>query len=233
MTQSLPPLSLNRNARIDVRRIGEEQQPVFVVDEAFNGCEDLVEFAAQSAFVTPTAGSYYPGLNAHLPANYLSTLLPALERPLTEIFDALPGRLGRSYGFFGLTNLSPAQMAVRQSLPHTDSANARSFATVHFLSASFGGTAFYRHKATGFEVVSNVRANAFQTVRSREINSHDGQPRETLSDLYEEIAHVEPVFNRLILYRATQLHAMRLENTDALNTNPKSGRLTANTFLNT
>ena len=233
MTQSLPPLSLNRNARIDVRRIGEEQQPVFVVDEAFNGCEDLVEFAAQSAFVTPTAGSYYPGLNAHLPSNYLSTLLPALERPLTEIFDALPGRLGRAYGFFGLTNLSPAQMAVRQSLPHTDSANARSFATVHFLSASFGGTAFFRHKATGFEVVSNVRANEFQTVRTREINSHDGRPRETLSDLYEEIAHVEPAFNRLILYRATQLHAMRLENAEALNTNPKSGRLTANTFLNT
>jgi hypothetical protein len=233
MALSPPPLFLKRNARIEVRRIGKEQQPVFIVDEAFDGCEDLMKFAAQSAFVTPAAGSYYPGLNAHLPTNYLPLLLAALERPLTEIFDAIPGRLGHAYGFFGLTNLSPAQMVVRQGLPHTDSANARSFATVHYLNADFGGTAFYRHRATGFEVVSNIRAHEFKTVRTQEIKRHDGQPRETLNALYEEIAHVEPAFNRLIVYRATQLHAMRLENTDALNNSPATGRLTANTFLNT
>lgn len=229
MTETLPKLSLNRDARIQVWRIGKEKQPVFVVDDAFEGIDELVEFAARSHFVMPEENSYYPGLNAQLPSNYLPTLLPALQRPLVDVFNAAPISQNRCFGFFGLSNLPPADMRIRQALPHTDSANVGSFATVHFLSTAFGGTAFYRHRTTGFEVVSNVRSHEFNTVRSHEI---EGPERPPLDALYEEIAYAEPVFNRLILYRATQLHSARMENVDRLSSDPRTGRLTVNTFLN-
>lgn len=229
---SLPRLSLNRDARIEVWRIGEEKQPVFVVDNALLGADELLAYAAALPFGPPADNSLYPGLNAHLPANYIPTLLPALQRPLTQLFGMIKPPQ-RQFGFFGLTTRPPQAMATRQALPHTDSANLHSFATVHFLNGLFGGTAFYRHKATGCETVTPTRSNLFNAKRSREIEEAGDGADGLLERYYEEIAYAEPMFNRLILYRATQLHSARLENATALSHHPRTGRLTANTFYNT
>jgi hypothetical protein len=49
---------------------------------------------------------------------------------------------------------------------------------------------------------------------------------------YEQIEMIEAVFNRLIVYRATSLHAGIL-GTTRLGRNPEDGRLTANSFIET
>jgi len=234
MTNALPPVTLNRDAHIEVWKIGREEQPVFIVDNALVEPEALVEFARQASFVTPAPGSYYPGLNALLPDNYLPTILAALQRPMVELYGMVSNMQPPAFGFFGLATLAPEAMALRQALPHTDTHRANSLACVHFLGGlQFGGTAFYRHKATGFEVLTPIRSHPFTQTRTRELAERDGQSPATLHDLYEQTAYVEPVFNRMILYRAAALHSAKLENTADLSDDPRFGRLTANLFINT
>lgn len=234
MTTALPPVTLNRDAHIEMWKIGHEEQPVFIVDDALVEPEALVEFAQASGFVSPAEGSYYPGLNALLPANYLPTILAALQRPMIELYDMGAYMPPPAFGFFGLATLPPETMAVRQALPHTDTHRANSLACVHFLGGvQFGGTAFYRHKATGFEVLTPIRSHPFTQTRTKELAEREGQPPAALHDLYEETAYIESKFNRLILYRAASLHSAKLENTTGLSNDPRTGRLTANLFINT
>lgn len=234
MTQGLPNLALNRKARIEVTRIGQERQPVIIVDDALEGADALCAYAETADFHSPPEGAFYPGRMAHLPGNYLPVLLNALRPTLTQVFGMPHGALRHSHGFFGLTTQSSADMTPRQAIPHTDSGNLHSFATVHYLRGDFGGTAFFRHKATGFEAISNVESHPFGKLRLQEIADRDGQATDTLiTELYEEIFCVEPVFNRLVVYRANQLHSARVENAAQLTDDARTGRLTANTFHNT
>jgi hypothetical protein len=234
-TTALPNLSLNRGAQIQVWKIGQEQQPVFVIDNALTDAQPLIDFACEQVpFLPPAEGSYYPGLNAQLPDSYLDLLTAGLQRPLVNLFGMPAGRPLPYFGYYGLTTLPPTQMGLRQALPHTDTSRLHAYAVVHYLSRNpLGGTAFYRHRATGFEYLNPVRVAAFEQARNAEVTASQSQPDTALSDLYEEIAYVEPVFNRLILYHASQLHSARLENSRQLTDDPRTGRLTANLFINT
>ncbi len=228
-------ISLNSEARIDIKRIGNEGSAVFIVDNALSHPEVLVEYAMTVAeFGAPPENSRYPGLVATLPDAYRDTVLGALRAPMVELFNMNPDFRFASYGFFGLATVPHERMAARQAAPHIDSHKMASFASVHYLSgAQFGGTSFYRHKATGFEVITPIRSDKFRHVRQEELAQRDGQPVAAVEAFYEEIAYVEPVFNRLVFYRAGQLHCARMTNETGLTSDPRNGRLTANLFANT
>ncbi|MBW8880098.1 MAG: hypothetical protein JF615_01370 [Asticcacaulis sp.] len=230
----LPGLALNPKARIEVRRIGREQQPVFIVDQALVDADAMVEFAcSDGAFAPPAPGSLYPGRIAQLPSNYLPDILSALRRPLQSVFGYAPGPSLPAFGFYGLTTLPPAAMEPEQVIPHADAIHPHAYATVHFLRAcDYGGTAFFRHRATGLEVVTPANVEACNRTRTAELEAHAGRPYAELQALYEEIAYIEPVFNRLILYRASQLHSAKLTDAGTLPDDPRTGRLTANLFFN-
>ena len=49
--------------------------------------------------------------------------------------------------------------------------------------------------------------------------------------LFERIASVEGVFNRLVVYRRNSLHCGRIDNGRALPTDPLQGRLSINAFI--
>jgi hypothetical protein len=231
---TLPAISLNREAHIDIWKIGAENQPIFVVDNALADPSVLIDYALHNAnFDAPPQKSFYPGVVALVPDIYRDNVLAALFRPMVGVFGMIPSTRGKSYGFFGLTTLNHSDMSPRQRAPHVDSSRMNSFATVHYLSeSSFGGTAFYRHKATGLEVVTPATNDRFNRTRQQELDAEDGTPLD-LADIYEEIAYIEPKFNRLILYRAGQLHSARLDQGAALTDDPRTGRLTANLFFNT
>jgi hypothetical protein len=231
----IPGLVLNPNAKIDVWKIGHEQQPVFIVDQALIDAEAMVEFACASAtFGPPPLTSSYPGLIAQLPGNYRPNILAALRRPLEGLFGDTPGPRVTSYGFYGLATVPHAAMTPVQLIPHVDAVRMHAYATIHFLSAAhYGGTAFYRHSATGLEVITPAKGQVGYQIRATELEAHEGRPQSELQALYEEIAYIEPVFNRLILYRASQLHSARMAGVDTLPDDPRTGRLTANLFVNT
>ena len=229
----LPDLALNLKARIEVLKIGHAQQPVFIVDQALVDADAMVEFASTRATFGPPPTSYYPGLVAALPVNYMPDILTALRRPMERVFgNAIPPF--SQFGFYGLATIPHSAMSPGQLIPHADAVHPHAFATVHFLSRTdLGGTAFYRHKATGLEVVTPSQGEASYRIRQAELEAHQDRPQAELQALYEEIAYIEPVFNRLILYRASQLHSAKMTGVDVLPPDPRTGRLTANLFVNT
>ncbi|HWU49060.1 MAG TPA: DUF6445 family protein [Asticcacaulis sp.] len=225
------PLRLTLNPRPDLHIIslGQEGQSALVADNVLTDPDRLRDAAIRAPFAAPPPTSLYPGMTAPLPDGYLPLLLSVLRRPMTDIFGMRQVRSFRTYGFLGLATLARDQMAPAQAAPHTDTHRLDSFASVHYLSPmQAGGTAFYRHRATGFELITPTRNDKFRRLRGQELAA--GLDSKTA---YEEIAYVEPRFNRLVLYRAGQLHSARLNTEAGLSHDPALGRLTANLFFNT
>lgn len=228
-----PPFDLNLTPHIEVWTL-DGGQPVFVVDDALKDPETFVDYAASQPFQAPPANSRYPGLVARIPDSYRNLVLEVLRRPMVQVFGMPADLRPPSFGFFGLATVPSSQMAPAQIAPHTDAHRANSFATVHYLcNDSFGGTAFYRHKVTGLEVITPLLSDKFSRARRQELAGCEGQSPKAIRDLYEEIGYVEAKFNRLILYRSGLLHSARMGDSEVLSADPRMGRLTANLFFNT
>ncbi len=234
MTAALPEPDFNPNASVEFLSVGADQEPVVVIDNVLLNPDVMIEYAAQASFGLPPETSRYPGLVAPLPDSYRIQISELLRRPMTGTFGVHPSFRPANYGFFGLATTLPKDMLAAQTAPHIDSHRLNSFATVHYLSRNpFGGTAFFRHKATGYEVVTPIRSDGYRRKRRQELDEYKDRPLADILDLYEEIAYVEATFNRLVFYRANLFHSARMENNSNLSDDPRKGRLTANMFLNT
>jgi len=233
MTIFMPDLSFNPQADITVRRLGNEEQPVLVIDNALSHPEHMVEIARRVPFRSP-ARSMYPGLNAPLPPIYFRDLLAFVRPRLSAVFGIPPEMKLNAHGFFALATRSPEDLQAIQKIPHQDAADPMRLGMVHyFCRGRQGGTAFFRHTATGFEAIDAARREVFAPVALKELEEikagltrHVG--RETPN--YEMTGFAEAVFNRLIVYRANLLHSGLLEES-SLSDDPETGRLTANSFV--
>jgi hypothetical protein len=230
-------LDLNTSARLEVRRIGREQQPVVIIDGVFTNPEALVEAARAAAFTRPQH-TRYPGLNAPLPDAYMTTLVPALRHLMTKVFD-IPEKLRLTqFGFFALATLPPEALEPVQKIPHQDTPEHQRLASVHYLcppaaSGCKAGTGFFRHRSTGYEAVTpDQRAHYVATV-SAELEAGGAQLTRHVSEdtpYFELIDWVPAAFNRLVLYRSNALHSALIDGV-ALSDDPATGRLTANLFI--
>jgi len=227
---ALPALELNPRPVFERLTIGNDNV-VLVVDDALLNPEILVTYAERALFGPPPPKSFYPGLVTSLPSEYLQLMLREMRQTMAQLFGMNPSSPAPTYGFFGLATVATGDFTPAQRAPHTDSFRLNSFASVHYLShKAFGGTAFYRHKATGCELVTPIRSEKYMRTRRQELAE---QPASPIEALYDEIGYVEAKFNRLLFYRAGQLHRSRLNSNAPLTTDPKTGRLTANLFFNT
>ncbi len=233
MTVFMPDLSFSPDAAVSIRRVGHEGQPVLVIDGAMAEPGNMVEIARRIPF-RPPARSLYPGLTAPLPPPYFRELLRAVRPLLSNAFGIGPEVELTAHGFFALATLPPEALHPMQKIPHQDAADPLRLGMVHyFCRGPQGGTAFFRHAATGFETVDAVRREVFAPVAIEELQSQDAlaMPHvgpETRN--YEMTGQAEAVFNRLIIYRANLLHGGLLENS-RLSADPDTGRLTANVFV--
>src|SRR5690606_30237390 len=131
--------------------------PLLVIDQAVADPDRLVRKAARGHF-TPQ-GAMFPGLRIRAPLSY-EVFLERLLRPLLAEHFGLPeqGRFGFPMCHYSLVTLPPERLSFLQRVPHVDSVQANGLATVHYLfRGDWGGTAFYRHRATGYECVDEAR----------------------------------------------------------------------------
>lgn len=230
---SLPDMTFNPRAHIDTRRIGNDGMPVLVIDDVLLHPEQMVDYAiAQGNFAPPPGESYYPGINGTLPPHYGPALVTALRPAMEGLFHISRQERLEYEGFFGLSTLTAGQLAPLQTIPHFDSNNPRRLAMVHyFCRPPFQGTAFYRHKATGFESINGSRVDQYRSLVMVEL---EAAPRDDFifddTDHYSRIDYVEARFNRLVLYSTTMLHSGILGGAP-LTADPATGRLTANSFV--
>lgn len=220
---------------VEVLRVGAEQHPVLLIDGLLTGAEGLVDFAADTAVLAPvkSAANFYPGVRAPAPGGYVRALIKALRPHLAQVFGAPVDGQAHVTSALSMATLPARAANLAQRLPHIDTTQPSQLAILHYLCGpEHGGTAFYRHRATGFEAIGPDRGPAYFAALRDEIAGEDG-PGDYIvgsGDLFEQTAAVTPVFNRVIVYASNLLHAGVLPDRP-LSLDPRLGRLTANTFF--
>lgn len=216
---------------IVARRIGLEQQPIVVID-GFHPDPHRLCMAAQS---TPfeTALSHYPGIRATLPADYFAQVRVPLVSALHKAFGH-DGVIDLVDASFSIVTTPPAELTIEQRLPHVDAIQPNRIALVHYLSHDDrDGTAFFRHRATGFETIDEQRSAAYFAMLNGELR-RTPPPQAYVDDsnpLFERIAGFEARYNRAIIYRSANLHSGAIRSGAMLDASPATGRLTVTAFL--
>lgn len=237
MTEAAYDFALNGSVRVARELIGREAEPLLILDGVMRQAESLVDYAAREVGFAPawTASGGFPGLRAPAPLNYVGALVRALSPVVEQTFDLGRVKLARAECNFSLVTLRPEELKPLQRIPHADTADPLQFAILHYLCGPrFGGTAFYRHRATGFETLRPERLAAFEAVRDRELADSAAEAAYIVGDTphYERIAAADARFDRVIVYRSRTLHSGLIATDAPLSADPRSGRLTANIFVN-
>lgn len=233
MSDSEIELRLNPEMSVQKYNIGEEKAPLLIFDNVVEDPQQLIDAAAQSKFLP--LGRFFPGVRAPAPLAYqqflLTHFLPLLDG---HFFSGAP-QLKFLMCHYSLVITHPSQLSMVQRIPHFDSVEGNGLASVHYLfKEDLGGTAFYRHRKTGFESVDESRTE--QYFRSLE-DENDGPnmpgPEYINGDtaLYEQIINVDAVFNRLIIYRRNSLHSGSIKQDFSPGPDLLAGRLSINTFI--
>jgi len=226
-------LALHPDIHVQRLSLGQEGAPLLLIDQLVADPERLVRKAARSQFAPQ--GAMFPGIRARAPLSY-EHFLEQLIRPLVvDFFGLRPGRFAFPMCHYSLVTQAPEKLGFLQRIPHIDSATAQGLATVHYLfRGDWGGTAFYRHRQTGYEYVDESRREAYFSCLERESRGADAPGPGYIGEdtpLFERIGKVDGVFNRIVVYRRNSLHSGTIDNRNVPPPDPLDGRLSINSFI--
>ena len=229
--------TLREQLDLSLHKMGHEQEPLLMVEGILRDPAELIDYAATQVAFTPAWGPNggYPGLRAPAPLNYVNQLVRALDPKIRRAFGLGDVRLARAECNFSMVVQRPDELTPLQRIPHVDTLDPLQFALLHYLcDETMGGTAFYRHAATGFETLSPDRWPQYEAVRAREVAGLADPSAYIRGDTrdYRQTAAFEARFDRVILYRSRTLHSGQIPRDFAFSDDPRKGRLTANIFVN-
>lgn len=216
---------------IVARRIGVERQPIAIVDHFHPDPDGLRDVAATARF--EPARRRYPGVRAALPDDYFQAVRPALSGVLAHVFGHRGG-IALLDASFSIVTTPPDRLSIEQRLPHFDAVDPARIALVHYLAiGESGGTAFYRHRATGFETVDGGRAAPYLDAVNAELAETPPPPAyiDGSTDRFERVSAVDARYNRAVIYRSALLHSGAIPPGAVLSADPAEGRLTVTAFL--
>ena len=224
--------------KAQLQRIGTSQSPVAIIDEFSGTVEDIARIADALAPFPPSKGNFYPGVRrmiGEVDRDAYSYVFEACER-------AAPF-LGGAFGLeafdldeasFSVVATPPHKLQPIQRAPHFDSTDQNVFALLHYLRVPSGsGTAFFRHRSTGIERITQQNLDRFVEVADRELaNAGRRSGYFTGSDeIFEQIGSVDAVPDRLVMYHGSLLHSGIIPAGMKFTVDPRAGRLTANLFV--
>jgi hypothetical protein len=215
---------------VSVTEVGRERSPVICVDDFSVDPAALVALAAEADFID--VGSRYPGVRAPAPQAYVEAVLAALAPCIERTYGAPPAS-ELDLCAYSMVTTAPARLRPIQRIPHFDGPDPGRFAFLHYLCAPHqGGTSFYRHRATGLEIVTPERVQEYRDRVVAEIESEGSTPEYVADDTrhFEKIHSVSAAFNRLIVYNGNALHSGDITSSTVLCEDARSGRLTINGF---
>jgi hypothetical protein len=216
----------------ELRRVGEARSPVVVVDDFTGAVDEVVELAAAMAPFPSSSGTYYPGLRRPIAAGnaaygYVERLLEAAGPFIGGGFDVDTFELLEAS--FSMVTSAPAMLDPAQRAPHFDSTDPDYLALLHYLSHT-PGTAFFRQRATGIELVDDRNVDRF-VATARRVNDDLSGYTFGSNQHYEQIGKIEGVRDRLAIYRGSMLHSGIIPPDMVFSADPRLGRLTANIFI--
>lgn len=216
---------------IGVMQVGQEREPVVVIEHFAPDPDRLRQHAACTSF--GVGDLHYPGIKGPLPTDYFVDLQPIIATVMVDIFGFRGGArvLGATYA---IVTASPDHLSVEQRIPHVDAIDPGRMAIMHYLAhGDDDGTAFYRHRSTGFETLSEARSPAYFAALNTELRQQPLPPGYICGDtpLFERTAAVESVYNRALIYRSRMFHSGSISPGRDLPADPATGRLTIASFL--
>lgn len=211
-------------------RIGAEREPVVVIDGFSSRIAALAETGRGAAYAPQPI---YPGLRSPADPAYLTPMQPTLDAVLRRVFGLPAVRIEACD--YSIVSLAPASLQAAQSIPHYDDPGPGVVALLHYTQgAETGGTAFYRHRRSGFESMRPERLTAYA-----EALAADEQALGPVAAGYvagdtarfERIALFDARPDRAILYRGRTLHSGIIPKAPDPSAAVAAGRLTINTFF--
>jgi hypothetical protein len=225
-------LNINHIAGATTVLLGEEKQPVVIIDNFSNALNLLIEAALKADYQKTTTA--YPGLRAAANPNYLKLRNNMMSQIFSDIFG-LSKHIACESASYSLVTLKPQDLKASQCIPHVDDVNPNILAIMHYLKGpENSGTAFYKHRRTGYETITSERYNAYQTALREDDVAYGPPPQGYISgdtNRYKLIGNIEAKADRLIIYRGNMLHSGQITRDVNLSPDPTRGRLTINMFL--
>ncbi len=231
--------ALNPKLSIKLLNPAHAIQKIIVVENLLTNPQALIDFAAENTFEAYprlASGKGYPGIRLTPPSDY-SVALSDFIKPLIQKEFGIASNVDmrKSECAISLMTTKPEDLGANQRLPHFDTSNINQFAVLLYLcDQSHGGTAFYRHNATGLEFITPQTCDQYLDSFFAELNEKK-PPQEYFSDSNEhftKIGFLPAAINRMVIYRSCVIHSPYLIDPEySINANPRTGRLTVNTFV--
>lgn len=227
---------VNRAATPYLRHVGQEKTSVFILDNFLeNLTVSLLKNIEEVDF--NEAPTYYPGIRAKLPQQYIFSVVQAVA-PLMQKIYSIPIEYKVEYfdSYYSLVTHAANDLSVEQQIPHFDGTDQYRFALLHYLNASeHGGTAFYRHNPTGIERVNEANAEHYLASVGHYF-SQNGSPNghyiDSSNQQFTKVGEIPYLQNRMAIYPGNFLHSGTIVPEKDIDPNPLTGRLTANIFIN-
>jgi len=227
---------INRQCALNVRQVGHSRTPVLVIDDFAVSTERLRAHACAGLHYDPDPSSLYPGLRAKLPRGYVRAVLDQLFTLFYRVYG-VPKDLGMKpvNAVYSLITTPEPELEPRQCSPHFDSTRPYYLAVLHYLNEGpFCDTGLFRHRETGLERVAEDTVDGY--VRSRESwrKRHGSVPPTYIKgsdEQFELYDRIEYRPNRLVVYPGSLLHSGLVDPAVDIDADPRSGRLTANVFV--
>lgn len=229
------PVAIRMPPDIQSITIGEHQ--ALIIDDFLSDPQALKAIAVDSQF-----GEYpnyrnhkgYPGIRADAPFDYSSTITALLEPVIKANFD-VPEELAlrKSVCAFSLTTMPATELSALQRTPHFDSSTPHHFAVLLYLcDERHGGTGFYRHRASGLQQITASNRERYLDMYYEEVNKESPAQRyfDAPNKQFEFLGMIPAKFNRLVAYRGSLLHTACIHPQLSIQSDPRLGRLTVNTF---
>lgn len=219
-------------AAVDVLYVGREREPVAVIEGFSPDPDRLRRIAARAAFAGDDL--YYPGVKAPVPADYFDKARDVIAAVMLDVFNMKDGA-DVLRAAFSIVTTPPHLLSVEQRLPHVDSIEPNRMAILHYLALDDkDGTAFYRHRSTGFETLDPERSDAYFSALNADLRRYGVPPANYIcgdTPLFEQIGRIDGAFNRALVYRGRLFHSGAITAGRDLSSEPLRGRLTIASFL--
>jgi len=200
------------------------------VDRIVNIAADLAPYPAQM--------NYYPGVR-----RVITRADAAADAYVEETCQRAAQFIGGAFEIdrfdlieasFSIVSRKPSDLSPAQRAPHFDTTDPKHLALLHYLRVPpSSGTGFYRQRPTGIERVTEANLDRF--VRTARTDAAQLPPEsgyiERSDEFYEQIAAIEAVPDRLIIYQGSLLHSGIIPPDMNFSADPREGRLTANLFV--
>ena len=204
--------------------------PVLVVDNYVADLDAIVS-RARALAPYPQATGPYPGERHFitpadgLMADYIGPMLDTLAPMISDAFNA--DILGAISASLSKVTTPPEKLTRFQSHPHFDDTSGKMIAILHYLTPTMG-TALYRHRATGFERITEDRLDYyFKSI------AHLGAREHYIcgsNDEYEMTAAITGHRGRIAVYPSNALHSGMITPDHFTDVGCRE-RLTSNVFI--